>query len=55
MYTHKKAEQSKNRVHISWDILYVADLKHVLKVRRKYHIWNIVAAKEAMLLWLTRI
>ena len=23
MYTHNKAQQSKNRVHISWDILYV--------------------------------
>ena len=22
MYNHKKAQQSKNRVHISWDILY---------------------------------
>ena len=24
MYNHNKAQQSKNRVHISWDILYVA-------------------------------
>ena len=23
MYNHKKAQQSKNRVHISWDILYL--------------------------------
>ena len=23
MYNHNKAQQSKNRVHISWDILYV--------------------------------
>ena len=22
MYNHNKAQQSKNRVHISWDILY---------------------------------
>ena len=22
MYNHSKAQQSKNRVHISWDILY---------------------------------
>ena len=31
MYNHDKAQQSKNRVHISWDILYVfhhaADMK----------------------------
>ena len=27
MYNHNKAQQSKNRVHISWDILYVID-KH---------------------------
>ena len=24
MYNHNKAQQSKNRVHISWDILYYA-------------------------------
>ena len=24
MYNHNKAQQSKNRVHISWDILYTA-------------------------------
>ena len=24
MYNHNKAQQSKNRVHISWDILYQA-------------------------------
>ena len=23
MYNHNKAQQSKNRVHISWDILYM--------------------------------
>ena len=23
MYNHTKAQQSKNRVHISWDILYI--------------------------------
>ena len=26
MYNHNKAQQSKNRVHISWDILYVLDI-----------------------------
>ena len=26
MYNHNKAQQSKNRVHISWDILYLATL-----------------------------
>ena len=25
MYNHNKAQQSKNRVHISWDILYVKE------------------------------
>ena len=25
MYNHNKAQQSKNRVHISWDILYVSN------------------------------
>ena len=23
MYNHNKAQQSKNRVHISWDIMYM--------------------------------
>ena len=26
MYNHNKAQQNKNRVHISWDILYNAGL-----------------------------
>ena len=26
MYNHNKAQQSKNRVHISWDILYIVGL-----------------------------
>ena len=25
MYNHNKAQQSKNRVHISWDILYIIE------------------------------
>ena len=27
MYNHNKAQQSKNRVHISWDILYYDDFE----------------------------
>ena len=30
MYNHNKAQQSKNRVHISWDILYMADDEKLL-------------------------
>ena len=26
MYNHNKAQQSKNRVHISWDILYIINM-----------------------------
>ena len=26
MYNHNKAQQSKNRVHISWDILYIGQI-----------------------------
>ena len=26
MYNHNKAQQSSNRVHISWDILYIDSL-----------------------------
>ena len=28
MYNHNKAQQSKNRVHISWDILYTAVINY---------------------------
>ena len=32
MYNHNKAQQSKNRVHISWDILYRVYLRtHVIR------------------------
>ena len=27
MYNHNKAQQSKNRVHISWDILYPKEIQ----------------------------
>ena len=35
MYNHNKAQQSKNRVHISWDILYVLVefALHVIRAR----------------------
>ena len=31
MYNHNKAQQSKNRVHISWDILYGFEEMTVIK------------------------
>ena len=31
MYNHNKAQQSKNRVHISWDILYVFLWRQLIK------------------------
>ena len=31
MYNHNKAQQSKNRVHISWDILYHSSTDKNLK------------------------
>ena len=35
MYNHNKAQQSKNRVHISWDILYMhVDVVNTLGLRR---------------------
>ena len=32
MYNHNKAQQSKNRVHIFWDILYIQGLNVVIAV-----------------------
>ena len=31
MYNYNKAQQSKNRVHISWDILYIYIEKSIFK------------------------
>ena len=45
MYNHNKAQQSKNRVHISWDILYTlhwgntGDIKHAMKLVLIYN-WH---------------
>ena len=42
MYNHNKAQQSKNRVHISWDILYEysnwSSIKHLFpsELRREW-------------------
>ena len=33
MYNHNKAQQSKNREHISWDILYIQSVETVAKFR----------------------
>ena len=34
MYKHNKAQQSKNRVHISWDILYSTEGLPYLGIQR---------------------
>ena len=40
MYNHNKAQQSKNRVHISWDILYCGSIYISLKLVSKDPIDN---------------
>ena len=40
MYNHNKAQQSKNRVHISWDILYHTNLTNVVKAGTTLCIMN---------------
>ena len=40
MYKHSKAQQSKNRVHISWGILYVNRFSYASK-REFGHCFNI--------------
>ena len=42
MYNHNKAQQSKNRVHISWDILYF------LKESHNRYIQNFPSVTEAL-------
>ena len=34
MYNHNKAQQSKNRVHISWDILYMMMMRMRMMVMK---------------------
>ena len=48
MYNHNKAQQSKNRVHISWDILYIKrGYKAVASYPRESHIiLNIVTSAQ---------
>ena len=36
MHNHNKAQQSKNRVHISWDILY-SDIRDIVMWLFMYH------------------
>ena len=42
MYNHNKAQQSKNRVHISWDILYLTStyLAWFDELYKKENIWK---------------
>ena len=39
MYNHNKAQQSKNRVHISWDMLYI-EAWDKLDAIWKIEFWN---------------
>ena len=41
MYNHNKAQQSKNRVNISWDILYLLLKKH----SDQFYIWSLAAGQ----------
>ena len=46
MYNHNKAQQSKNRVHISWDIQYMT---HELKYLHKYlHLIRLLPLSKMM-------
>ena len=40
MYNHNKAQQSKNRVHISWDILYVC-IRKKIESNQHFNVVNI--------------
>ena len=37
MYNHNKAQQSSNRVHISWDILYCESQRHTMRFIDTFH------------------
>ena len=37
MYNHNKAQQSKNRVHISWDILYKYYIHYEVLIKLLIH------------------
>ena len=41
MYNHNKAQQSKNRVHISWDILYVYPVYYIFQTIVVYKTFTI--------------
>ena len=48
MYNHNKAQQSKDRVHISWDILYTAFCSNLcLANKRLFKAYSNFLAKQA--------
>ena len=51
MYNHNKAQQSKNRVHISWDILYLNGSKRPISLRE----YRIFVASIRRVLHLQRV
>ena len=57
MYNHNKAQQSKNRVHISWDILYILILTlsistwdHALRPANQALGWRVVVVQYSSIL-----
>ena len=51
MYNHNKAQQSKNRVHISWDILFCNSWIHNLTIKWAKLIWGSVHPCGNKYLW----
>ena len=45
MHNHNKAQQSKNRVHIPWDILYLCE-KCCLVFKFNWHFVDLIDSKE---------
>ena len=62
MYNHNKAQQSKNRVHISWDILYITQVvmneNPSVRLRRTgrqwgHDCWQEATSREANFLYVS--
>ena len=50
MYNHNTAQQSKNRVHISWDILYITSIMHC-RLRSPMFTWTTIVSANLQILF----
>ena len=51
MYNHNKAQQSKNRVHVSWDILYISLILDSIDSNPPYQAADLLLCRSFIILF----